>query len=265
MSLAAITTYPRRLAHRRLAGRRARSRYEELRKAWLRQSRARLVGVAVVFAAIGVAGSAFDRAWYGRFGVLTGLVWGTVITAWVALRNSPPGFIAYWQQGAWGEQFTADELAQLPRHDWEIVHDLADHGRNIDHIVAGPSGIFLLDSQNYDGTVRVEGDDLVVTREIDTKHGYRDHGRLGVVRGQAAALNRELRNRTGRSAWINPVVVIWATFPERIHEGNGVTVIHGRELAAWLKDQPPRRTDATWLIEHLRYGRHRQQPRPRRG
>ena len=213
--------------------------------------------VALVLVAMGVGACAFDWMRYGRFGVVTGLAWGTACTAWIAIRNSPPGFVAYWQQGAWGEEFTADELAQLPKREWQVLHDLADHGGNIDHVVAGPAGIFLLDSKKYEGMVSVEGDDLIVTRAIDPSHSYRDRGRLGVIRAQAARLNRQLRDRSGRSAWVEPVVVIWGGFPARIHKGNGVTVVHGRELTTWLRAQPPRRVNAAGLIQYLRQGRHR--------
>lgn len=254
MSLASITTYRRRLVQRRRAGRRARSRYQELRAAWLRQNRGRLAVVAVALLAIAASMTAFDRLWYGRFGVLTGLTWGAVTTAWMALRNSPPGFIENWQQGAWGEQFTADELAKLPEARWIAVHDIAHGGGNMDHVLAGPPGILLLDSKKYDGVVHIEGDDLVVTRDVDPSLRYRDRGRLSVIRKQAAAVSAELRERNGRGAWVEPVIVVWSTFPERVQKRNGVTVVHGRELCSWLSALPPRGGDATSLIECLSRG-----------
>lgn len=45
---------------------------------------------------------------------------------------------------------------------------------------------------------------------------------------------------TGVRAWTQPVVVIWAPFPQQsVHEG-GVVYVHGDHLAEWLLAQPPK-------------------------
>jgi hypothetical protein len=255
--ISALSTYPRRLAHRRLAGRRAQARYLELRGVWLRNRRRQFAILGLILAALAAAATVYDEMWFGRLGVVTGGAWGGVTAIWFALRNSPPGFVENWQQGSWGEQSTADELAQLPRAAWVPIHDLPDGHGNLDHVVLGPGGVFLLDSKRYAGSIRVDGDDLVVTNELDPRVSYRDTGRLSRARGQAAGLNARLRGRSGLSPWVEPVVVIWGTFPARVHKGNGVTVVHGRELVAWLKLRPARGANVLALAEHLQPGRHR--------
>jgi hypothetical protein len=194
---------------------------------------------------------------FGRIGFVAGMCCGATGALWFAVRDSPPGFVGHWQQGAWGEQFTADELAQLPHPAWEPVHDLRDGRGNVDHVVLGPAGVFLLDSKKWAGTIVVDGDDLVVTNELDPADSYRDPGRLAIARGQAARLNAEIRARSGQSPWVEPVIVIWGTFPARVHAGRGVTVVHGRELVGWLLTKPARGTNAVILAQHLRPGRHR--------
>lgn len=66
---------------------------------------------------------------------------------------------ALWEQGAAGEVEVAKALEALPPG-WVVLHDLAWPGRpkaNIDHVVIGPSGVFVVDAKNWSGTVEVRG------------------------------------------------------------------------------------------------------------
>lgn len=64
-----------------------------------------------------------------------------------------------WDQGTSGERATADVLAALPDGEWQTFHDLGWPGRsraNIDHVVVGPPGVFVIDSKNWTGTITVQ-------------------------------------------------------------------------------------------------------------
>lgn len=67
-----------------------------------------------------------------------------------------------WERGAAGEEATARALALLPP-EWTVLHDVRWPGRrraNIDHVVIGPGGVFVIDSKHWSGTVSVSGDVL---------------------------------------------------------------------------------------------------------
>ena len=64
---------------------------------------------------------------------------------------------ALWEQGAEGEVAVARALAALPEG-WIVLHDLAWPGRqraNLDHVVVGPGGVFVVDAKNWSGRVEV--------------------------------------------------------------------------------------------------------------
>lgn len=68
-----------------------------------------------------------------------------------------------YEKGADGEQRTAAALAMLPASGWFVLHDVRWPGRtfaNIDHIVVGPGGVFVIDSKAWSGRVEVRGDVL---------------------------------------------------------------------------------------------------------
>lgn len=67
-----------------------------------------------------------------------------------------------YERGADGEAQTASVLSGLPAT-WHQVHDVRWPGRrfaNIDHIVIGPGGIFVIDSKNWSGSLTVTGNVL---------------------------------------------------------------------------------------------------------
>src|SRR3954471_11514018 len=68
-----------------------------------------------------------------------------------------------WERGADGEAATARALGGLNKQAWTTFHDVRWPGRqraNIDHIAVGPAGVFVIDSKNWSGDVRVVGDVL---------------------------------------------------------------------------------------------------------
>lgn len=63
-----------------------------------------------------------------------------------------------WERGAQGEEATAAALRALPQDEWTVFHDVTWPGRklaNIDHVVVGPGGVFVIDSKNWTGRIEV--------------------------------------------------------------------------------------------------------------
>ena len=63
-----------------------------------------------------------------------------------------------YEQGAHGERATGAILDELRQHGWAVYHDVRWPGRpraNIDHVVVGPPGVFVIDSKNWSGRIDV--------------------------------------------------------------------------------------------------------------
>jgi hypothetical protein len=84
------------------------------------------------------------------------------------LRFGPSSQARAWQRGAKGERRTARLLDRLGRyvsfHDLAMPHSPA----NLDHLVVGPSGVFVIDSKQWTGEVHQSADGLL----------WHDHYRL---------------------------------------------------------------------------------------
>jgi hypothetical protein len=68
-----------------------------------------------------------------------------------------------WRDGARGERATARRLRRLERDGYTILHDVAVPGSraNVDHLVIGPGGVFVVDSKRYRGSVSQSPDGMV--------------------------------------------------------------------------------------------------------
>jgi hypothetical protein len=62
------------------------------------------------------------------------------------------------RKGAVGEAVVALILDNLPNDYW-IVHDLKTPLGNLDHVVVGPTGVYVIDTKNWRGIVSADGND----------------------------------------------------------------------------------------------------------
>jgi hypothetical protein len=119
-----------------------------------------------------------------------GLV-GLAVTALAAWRLwfRPSEQARTWQHGAAGERHTAHLLQRLARDGYVVFHDLAVPGNtsaNVDHLVIGPTGVFVIDSKQWTGSVHQGADGLV------WHNHYRLDRILETVRWEAQTVGRLL-------------------------------------------------------------------------
>lgn len=200
-------------------------------------------------AAFGAAGTLVP----GQLKLFFGPMAGAAFVTYLAMRESPPHTIDKWRIGSEGERRTGKALRGLPR-EWRVWHDRAGRGRaNLDHVVMGPAGVFLLDTKNYSGEAMVEDGRLRVA-QIDDPDDVRVYPRLvpGILRA-AADLSGRIERATGERPWVQAVVVLWMRFPQRVARVTDAYVVHGDELVGWLRSRAPstRRLDEAAIERFL--------------
>jgi hypothetical protein len=169
-------------------GRSALAQYRSRRAAELAAWTRGLAWRAPLVAAAGlVAGALAAQAGLGRtLATLAGLAVAALV-GW-RLRFRPSEQARAWQRGAAGEQQTARLLGRLGRDGYVVLHDLAmpDSPANLDHLVIGRSGVFVIDSKQWTGSVHQSSDGLI------WHNHYRLDRTLATVRWQAETLGRLL-------------------------------------------------------------------------
>jgi hypothetical protein len=153
--------------------------------AWTRS----LAWRAPLVAAAGLAsGGLATQAGLPRAGLL-----GLAVAALVGwrLRFRASEQVKAWRRGGHGERRTARLLDRLTREGFVVFHDLAVPGSpaNVDHLVIGPSGVFVIDSKQWIGNVHQGNDGLV------WHNHYRLDRTLQTVRWEADTISRMLGTR----------------------------------------------------------------------
>jgi Nuclease-related domain len=109
-----------------------------------------------VMIGIGAGGGVLGSLLAPRLGLVVAAL-AAVAVGW-GLRFRPSPDAVAWRRGAAGERHTARLLAPLERHGWAVLHDLAVPGSraNLDHLAIGPGGVFVIDSKQYRGRLRLD-------------------------------------------------------------------------------------------------------------
>lgn len=157
--------------------------------------------------------------------------------------DDPPEVIAKWGRGAEGERRTGKAIRPLKRRGWDSRHDLQGKYGNLDHVVFGPGGVFLLDSKSLSGTARVEEGVFAVHFEASPINDYSLPHLPRWMHGAASGLRDRLREKLGWIVDVDPVVVVCGNFPQRIAQCAGVAFVAVDALADWLETQPRRLSD----------------------
>jgi hypothetical protein len=217
------------------AGGFARQRFRHRRRAWRRRHwwAFPLVAIVPIAAALPIALLAQTR--HSALWVGVGL--GAGAAAAMVLFDSPPAHIERWRTGADGEKATARKLRPLLARGWTLFNDIeTDHG-NIDHVLVGPPGAFLLESKRLAGRAQVDAGKLVVRWHEDPEDGYENDSIASRARGAAFDLHSRL-DTPGPGPWVQAVVVLWADFDQRSIERDNVAWVRGDQLATVLAARP---------------------------
>ncbi|MEA2371438.1 MAG: hypothetical protein QOH12_1832 [Solirubrobacteraceae bacterium] len=221
----------------RRPGQFAEERFKARRRAWLRRVwwAFPLAALVVVATTVGLALALTPK----HPGLTIGFGVGAAVGMVMALIDSPPAHIERWRAGAEGEKRTARAVRRLLRDGWVLLNDLPRGPANIDHVLIGPPGVFLLESKHLSGAVSVSLDELHVRWLEDPDDGYVNRTIGPRARGAAAELSGQLRTTGGRHPWVQSVVVLWATFAEGTVEHRRVLWTRGDRLADTLAAQSP--------------------------
>jgi Nuclease-related domain len=193
---------------------------------WHRSKRRRRVVAAA--GALSLAGLSLARGWPM---VLVAVLLGVALIGLAAAVTGPSGRRARrWRHGAEAERRTADLLEHLPPRGWMVWHDLRVPGSraNIDHVVAGRTGVWVIDTKTTSAPVRLGWRSVRFgDRRLDTGP------LLWEAEAVASALHRQLG---GPPAPIRPLVAVHGPgLRARGARRGGVRVIPADQLVGRLR------------------------------
>jgi hypothetical protein len=208
----------------------AQARWRRMRAAewaaWTKTLPWRVAATLGIGGASGVLGSLLAPRLSLALGALA-----TVAAGW-RFRFRPSPDASAWRRGAAGERRTARLLGPLQQEGWAVLHDLAVPGSraNLDHLVIGPAGVFVIDSKQYRGRLHLD------------PSGRLWHGRYPLapaLRAVSFQADHAAQVLTDPDVVVVPVMAVHGTqVPGGKVVTDGVPMVPARRLPSMLRGLP---------------------------
>jgi hypothetical protein len=213
----------------RSAGGSAQAEYERRaahHAADVRRRRPRILAFGAVVAIVGLLVLMVNPLWGGVV-----LLFDVVVVA--SALFATPNSITAWQTGAQGELRTARLLEPLEGEGFRVLHDRKIPGSraNIDHIVIGPPGIFVVETKSLGGALQIRDDEVFVSGRRRTKM-------IDEVKREALAVQTALAKELAARGWmVSPIICVHrADLPWLRSEVAGVRIVSGKDLVKRLRE-----------------------------
>lgn len=172
----------------------------------------------------------------GRYNTARGTALGLFIAGWYYFL-----FVQYqnYEKGMTGERKVIKILSASLNNEYSMFNDVnleSMKGGNIDHIVVGPTGIFVIETKNYKGKISYYGDNWEgVGRKSPSKQA-----RINAMR--IRKILTSLSNLKSRPFWVQGIVVLADPRAKVMvkRPPEHVEVFKINELTDYIESQPKR-------------------------
>jgi hypothetical protein len=145
------------------------------------------------------------------------------------------------KQGRNGERYVGQLLEQMRPHSYHIFHDVIGPSFNLDHVVVGPGGIFIIETKTWSknsagGTLDYVEGFLVLNGKILDKNP------IDQVKASARWLHSELRSVIDDSFSIIPVITLPSWFivrdvSSKLFQEQQIVLINPKNIENFLRSK----------------------------
>ena len=136
-----------------------------------------------------------------------------------------------YQLGFQGERYVAEELNQLMADGFRVFHDVPFESYNMDHVLVGPTGVFVVETKTKRKPLRAGEKQYTVRfdgEKLDFPKGYDTDALRQVARNQKT-LSQWLSSATGDHVSVEGIVAIPGWMVERVARSN-IHVVNPKEI-----------------------------------
>jgi Nuclease-related domain len=154
------------------------------------------------------------------------------------------------------ELAVGQELAELGRAGFRLFHDFpANEGAfNIDHVLVGPSGVFLVETKGRSKPGRTATTDAPWEVKYDGKAlqfpGWLETKPLLQAQRNADWLQKWLSSAVGQAISVEPVVALPGWFVRRL-DGQGIAVLAAGQIQSYFASRPKQPAMSAQLIQQI--------------
>ena len=140
-----------------------------------------------------------------------------------------------WYQGAVGEIHVGQLLCALGPH-WRVLHSVPIGAKDtdVDHILVGPNGVFVLNTKHHTGASIWVGDHTMMINQAKKPH-------LQIAQGENRKVAQRLKAKVGFAVTVRSAIVTVgerSTKDIRQPENRQVAVVSSKHLVRWVTTQP---------------------------
>ena len=133
-------------------------------------------------------------------------------------------------RGARGEERVANILGELPES-YHVFHDFVAGGEHVDHVVAGPAGVFSVETKNWRGSVEVSEGHILANGTLPSRDPALQAQR------EADRVRAKLK-RIGFDMTVVPVVCFATdSLAEGVSSCGSVTIMNASRVLDWIPSQ----------------------------
>lgn len=179
-----------------------------------------LIGVVVV------GGGVVSPGWARALPWMALAAWGLAIADQGRRFAAEAAKISDYRLGFQGERYVGEVLAPLAQRGWHIFHDVPCPLGNIDHVIVGRGGVFVIETKTWrkrtaggaknGGAIAFDGQDLSGPNGIDNRP-------LEQAEANSQWLTKALKEQTGLRVHVTPIVTFPLWFVEIVPRPRGRT------------------------------------------
>lgn len=153
-----------------------------------------------------------------------------------AYRSQTSSSVPSWRALGSAERMTEQQLRRMRSKDFRVLHNRAipDSEASIDHLIAGPTGVFAIDSERW----RRE---LPIRSYLNKLYlgPFPKQGRLDEALWEANRASELIGEHLDREVNVIPSLAVYGPkIPWKFLNVRGVDVFTGRRACAWLRRRP---------------------------
>ena len=138
-------------------------------------------------------------------------------------------------RGECGEIFVAERLEELRWRGFQCFHDIVRDGFNIDHVVVGPPGVFVIETKFRSGSGLIEfknGEGIFVSGREEERDSLKQ------ARGGARVIHDLICQDAGLDVWVKSLVVFVGDWTVKdVWRDTDVRVLTARQVAKYFDRQ----------------------------
>lgn len=146
--------------------------------------------------------------------------------------------IRAYKQGRDGEREVGMDLEKLREKGIKVYHDILGKDFNIDHLLVGEQGIFVIETKTYSKPIHGKCEIIYNGKTISYNGNKQNDKPINQAKANATWIKNYIKNSSGRDFKVKPVVVFPGWFIKSTVPPKDIWVLNPKALETFISNTP---------------------------